>query len=115
MVSWLGIVRIFRSLYRLGKIDLGVFFKLFDIQDKPILLYGADIWGMKKRNIIEKVYLFACKKLLRVSSNSPNSFDYCELNRYPLMVDVKVRVIKYWAKLLGMGEERIPKQALLTL
>ena len=105
------IVSIFRALYKLGKIDLGIFFKLFDCQVKPMLLYGAEIWGMKKRDIIEKVHLFACKKLLGVSAKTPNSFIYFELNRYPLFVDARVRVYKYWVKLLGMEEGRIPKQA----
>ena len=105
------IVSIFRALYKLGKIDMGVFFRLFDSQVKPILLYGAEIWGMKTRDIIEKVHLYACKKLLGVSAKTPNSFVYCELDRYPLVVDARVKVLKYWAKLLNMEEDRLPKQA----
>ena len=105
------IVSIFRALYKLGKIDLGVFFKLFDCQVKPILLYGAEIWGMKGREIIEKVHLFACKKLLGVSTKTPNSFIYFELNRYPLYVDARMKVFKYWAKLLNLEEGRLPRQA----
>ena len=105
------IVSIFRALYKLGKIDLGVFFQLFDSQVKPILLYGAEIWGMKRREIIEKVHLFACKKLLGVSAKTPNSFIYSELNRYPLVIDARMRVFRYWAKILGMEGDRIPRQA----
>ena len=105
------IVSIFRALYKLGKIDMGIFFKLFDSQVKPILLYGAEVWGMKKREIIEKVHLYACKKLLGVSNKTPNSFIYSELNRYPLVIDARMRVFKYWAKVLGMEEGRLPSQA----
>ena len=105
------IVSIFRALYKLGKIDMGIFFQLFDSQVKPILLYGAEIWGMKGREIIEKVHLFACKKLLGVSAKTPNSFVYTELNRYPLVIDARMRVFKYWAKILGMEGDRIPRQA----
>ena len=105
------IVSIFRALYRLGKIDLGVFFKLFDSQVKPILLYGAEIWGIKRRDIIEKVHLFACKKLLGVSVKTPNAFIYFELNRYPLFIDARVKVYKYWLKLLSLEDSRLPKQA----
>ena len=105
------VVGIFRALYRLGKIDLGVFFKLFDSQVKPILLYGAEIWGMKSRDIIEKVHLFACKKLLGVSAKTPNAFIYFELNRYPLLIDARVKVYKYWLKLLSLEEHRLPRQA----
>ena len=105
------IVSIFRALYRLGRIDLGVFFKLFDSQVKPLLLYGAEVWGMTKRDVIEKVHLFACKKLLGVSAKTPNAFIYFELNRYPLFVDARVKVYKYWLKLLSLEESRLPKQA----
>ena len=105
------IVNIFRALYRLGSIDLSIFFKLFDSQVKPILLYGAEIWGIKQRDIVEKVQLFACKKLLGVSAKTPNSFIYFEMNRYPLYVDARVKVLKYWAKLLNLEEGRLPKQA----
>ena len=105
------IVSIFRALYRLGTIDLGVFFRLFDSQVKPILLYGAEIWGMKQRDIIEKVHLFACKKLLGVSAKTPNAFIYFELNRYPLIIDARVKVYKYWLKLLALEEYRLPRQA----
>ena len=68
---------------------------------------------MKKRDIVEKVHLYACKKLLGVSTKTPNSFVYFELNRYPIYVDARVRVMKYWTKLLQMGEDRLPKQAYL--
>ena len=105
------IIGIFRALYKLGKIDLGIFFKLFDSQVKPILLYGSEIWGMKSRDIIEKVHLFACKKLLGVSAKTPNSFIYYELNRYPLVVDSRHRVMRYWARLLDLDDNRLPKQA----
>ena len=107
------IVSIFRALYKLGKIDIGVFFRLFDSQVKPMLLYGAEIWGMKQREIIEKVHLYACKKLLGVSAKTPNAFIYCELNRYPLLIDAKTRAFKYWGRLLGMEDNRLPKQAYL--
>ena len=105
------VVSIFRALYKLGKIDMGIFFKLFDSQVKPMLLYGAEIWGMKKREVVEKVHLYACKKLLGVSLKTPNSFIYTELNRYPLYIDARMRVMKYWAKLLQMDEGRLPRQA----
>ena len=91
------IINIFRALYRLGKIDWGVFFKIFDSQVKPMLLYGSEIWGMRNREIIEKVHLYACKKLLGVSPKTPNAFVHCELNCYPLLIDARNRAIKYWA------------------
>lgn len=104
-------VSIFRVLYKLGQIDIDIFFKLFDSQIKPILLYASEIWGARQFNVIEGVHMFVCRKILGVTRQTPKTFIYTELNRYPLYIDSKIRNIKYWFKLLQLGQERIPKQA----
>ena len=111
------IISIFRALYKLGPIDVNLFFKLFDTQVKPILLYAAEVWGNRqvegreKLHVIERVHMYACKRLLGVSMKTPNAFIYAELNRFPLTIDSVMRSIKYWAKLLQLPQERIPRQA----
>ena len=105
------IVIIFRTLYKLGQIDVKTFFQLFDVQIKPMLLYAAEIWGSTQYEIIEKTHMFACKKLLGVSARTPNTFIYAELNRYPLFIDSQIRTLKYWKKLLLLDATRIPRQA----
>ena len=107
------VVSIVRILYKLGQLDIQLFFKLFDTQVKPILLYAAEIWGTREKGLeaIERVHLFACRKLLGVTSKTPKTLIYSELNRYPLKIDSIMRTIKYWFKLLNLEEERIPKQA----
>ena len=105
------IVIIFKTLYKLGQIDIKTFFQLFDVQIKPMLLYAAEIWGTTQYEIIEKTHLFACKKLLGVSARTPNTFIYAELNRYPLYIDSQIRTLKYWRKLLLLDLTRIPRQA----
>ena len=105
------IVIIFKTLYKLGQIDIKTFFQLFDVQIKPMLLYAAEIWGTTQFEIIEKTHMFACKKLLGVSARTPNTFIYAELNRYPLFIDSQIRTLKYWLKLLLLDETRIPRQA----
>ena len=92
------IVIIFKTLYKLGQIDIKTFFQLFDVQIKPMLLYAAEIWGATQYEIIEKTHMFACKKLLGVSARTPNTFIYAELNRYPLFIDSQIRTLKYWKK-----------------
>ena len=104
------IVSLFRVLYKLGQVDINIFFRLFDSQIKPILLYAAEVWGARDFKVIEKVHLFACRRLLGVSQKTPKTFLYTELNRYPLYIDSIMRTIKYWAKLLYMTDNRIPKQ-----
>ena len=60
---------------------------------------------------VEKIHLYACKKILGVSARTPNMLVYKELNRYPLQIDTKTRVLKYWNKILELEDSRIPKQA----
>ena len=105
------VISIFKALYKIGKIDIKVFFHLFDSQVKPMLLYAAEIWGNSKESITEKVHMFAARKLLGVSAKTPKTLIYGELNRYPLNIDGKLRTIKYWFKLNEMQDSRIPKQA----
>ena len=111
------IISIFRALHKLGPIDVSLFFKLFDSQVKPVLLYAAEVWGNRqtevreKLHVIERVHMYACKRLLGVSMKTPNTLIYAELNRFPLTVDSIMRSIKYWAKILRLPMERLPRQA----
>ena len=110
-------ISIFRALHKLGPIDLNLFFKIFDAQVKPILLYAAEVWGSRqterkdKLHMIERIHMYACKRLLGVSMKTPNSLVYAELNRFPLTIDSTMRCIKYWGKILLLPQERIPRQA----
>ena len=111
------IISIFRALHKLGPIDVNLFFRLFDAQVKPILLYAAEVWGSRqtegkdKPHMIERIHMYACKRLLGVSMKTPNSLIYAELNRFPLTIDSIMRCIKYWGKILLLPQERIPRQA----
>ena len=107
------IISIFKALYKVGKINITTFFHLYDCQVKPMILYASEIWGNNTQYILEKVHMFAAKKLLGVSSKTPKQLIYGELNRYPIEIDCKVKTLKYWLKLQEMEEDRIPKQAYL--
>ena len=107
------VISIFKALYKIGKIDIKVFFHLFDCQVRPMLLYAAEIWGNTQESITEKVHMFAARKLLGVNAKTPKTMIYSELNRYPLNIDSKLRTIKYWLKIQEMQDSRLPKQAYL--
>jgi len=65
-------------------------------------LYGSEIWGMKlyKDCPIEKVHLKFLKKILHVRFNTPTSFVYGELGRFPLCITVHFNMLKYWHKIV---------------
>jgi hypothetical protein len=76
---------------------------------KPILLYGCEVWGFSNNDIIEKVHLKFCKLLLHLKSSTPSYMIYGELGRYPLEIDIKSRIISFWAKLLSGKELKLSK------
>jgi hypothetical protein len=73
---------------------------LFDKMVKPVLLYGCELWGYGNCDIIERVHLKFCKMLLHMKSSTPLFMVYGELGRYPLEIDIKIRMVSYWAKFI---------------
>ena len=57
-------------------------------------------WGFDNAYDIDKVHLDYCKRLLRVKKATPNVMVYTELGRLPLQISRKIKIIKYWLKLL---------------
>ena len=54
------LVSLISSLYDYGQMPKHVFFKLFDTKVVSILVYGSDIWGFKRYDILEQVQNYAC-------------------------------------------------------
>ena len=106
-----GVIQLFKTLWKLGDFSTDLFFKLFDAQIRPILLYGSELWGLYKQVEIESVHLFALKKLLNVSPKTPNDMVYGETGRHPLYVFSYASCIKYWLRLTRMDNTRLPRMA----
>ena len=45
------LVSLLSSLYDYGQMPKHVFFKLFDTEVLPVLLYGSEIWGFRKYDV----------------------------------------------------------------
>ena len=76
----------------------------------PILNYGSEVWGLRQADPLEKFHLSFLKSVLCVKSSTPNCFVYGELGVFPLIVERKIRVIKYWLKIvrnLGVKEHYV--------
>ena len=105
-----GVSRVFRILQKLSCVPYKIFFKVFDTQIAPMLLYGAELWGTSDCCIIESVHRYAMKRFLNVSQCSPNVMLYGELGRYSLDINATMRSVKYWLKLMSMQEGRFPRK-----
>ena len=51
-----GTIDILKTLRRLNCFSPGLFFRLFDGQIVPSLLYGSELWGFKRYDAVEKVH-----------------------------------------------------------
>ena len=73
--------------------------ELFDKMVKPMLLYWEEIWGFSKNiDCLEKIQLRFCKLLLKLKSSTPNYMIYGELGRFPIEIDINIRMVLYWGK-----------------
>jgi hypothetical protein len=45
-----------------------------------------------------------CKLLLKLKSSTPNYMIYGELGRFPIEIDIKIRMVSFWARHL-LGKE----------
>jgi hypothetical protein len=104
------VVEILRTMWSIGKMNMSFFFKLFDAQVKPMLLYASEVWGTTQFKTVESVHLFALKRLLSVGPRTPNAMVYGETGRYPLYIDSTISVLRYWFSLQKMEPHRIPRQ-----
>lgn len=94
-----------RAMYSLIKnsnrlnlpIDLQI--DLFNKTVKPILLYGAEIWGFGKLDLIERVQLKFLKYILKLKRSTPNYFVYGETGCMPLSIDIEEKIISFWSRL----------------
>ena len=86
-------------------------FKLFDAQIVPTLLYGAEIWGYRKYEQIERVHRFACNCVLHVCNKTPHDVIYEELGRYTLFICATIRFILFGLRLLGLADNLYSKKA----
>ena len=69
--------------------------ELFDKLILPILNYGGEVWGFSQANVIERVHLQYCKRLLGVKKTTQNDFIYGELGRTSCIIKRYVLIIKY--------------------
>ena len=103
---------IMSKLYRTDCNSINVFLKIFDAQVQPIVLYGAEIWGLEScSSLIDNVHLFGLKRYLGVDRRTPNDLVYGEVGRFPIQINAYVRCIRYWLKLIRMEEHRLPLRA----
>ena len=75
-------------------------------------MYGSEILGFCRRDDIEKVHLRFLKQILGVRKQTKNIAVYGELGRFPIFVLRKIRILKYWFKILNAPDSLLYKVCL---
>ena len=78
-------------------------------------MYGCEIWGFDRADPLERFYLAFLKSILGVKKSTPNCFVYGELGVFPLIIERKVRILKYWLKILKSDETSYLKKMYLDM
>ena len=89
------------TLFNRINLDVKTKLSLFDSMVVPILLYCSEVWGIYDYKAIDKLHNRFCKSVLVVRQQTPNMAVYGELERYPLSVICKERVLKFWLKIMN--------------
>ena len=106
-----GCRSMFDLLKRIKSLSLppDIALKLFDTLVKPVVLYGAEVWGCENCYIVNKVKLRFCKYILHVHKSTCSNMVYGELGETPLHIYIKCKIILYWARLITSNENKLSK------
>ena len=96
------------ALFKRLSFDVKTKLALFDSLVTPIILYGAEVWGIYDIKSIDRIHIKFCKTILGVRQQTPNSAVYGELGRYPLSVICKERAFKFWIRILKQKNTHSP-------
>ena len=93
--------------------DVNMLFNLFDKMVTPVLSYGCEVWGFHTSSAIERVHLKFCKLVLKVSKSTCNEMIYGELERYPLIIERKIKILSYWLKIVHNKSSRNSQKTIM--
>ena len=76
---------------------------------KPVLLYGAGIWGTENRQVINTVQNKACRFFLGVQKTASNIATRGEMGWISIYTCQKLEVIRLWCRLCNLPATRLTK------
>ena len=96
------------ALFKRLSFDVKTKLALFDSLVTPIILYGAEVWGIYDIKNVDRIHIKFFKAILGVKQQTPNNAVYGELGRYPLSVISKERSFKFWIHILKQKDTNSP-------
>ena len=95
------------------QLPIDIQLELFDRIVVPIIIYGCEIWGYEGTKTLECLHLKFLKYILNVKKSTPNFMIYGELGRFNLEIEIKCRMIAFWAKIMSDDNDKYSRQLYL--
>ena len=89
------------------------FTKCVETSVYPVLEYGAEVWGYPKESPTDKVQLKAMRIFLGVHKFAPNLALFGDMGWTPSSIRRKMSLLRYWNRVIGLNDNRLPKQAFI--
>ena len=91
-------------------LDYKTYTKLFDSMVCPIMDYGCEIWGARKRDCMDVIQHRAMRTFLGVGKCAPLPMMYGDMYWIPSHARQQAAMVRYWSRLLKMPPYRLNKQ-----
>lgn len=83
---------------------------LFNNLVKPILMYGAEVWGGQYINVADKLEVKFLKLIMGLHKSTPTVMVRGETGCYPVSIEITVRALCYWFKIVqNENQQKITK------
>ena len=83
---------------------INIALNLFESLVASVLNYGCEVWGFINAECIERVHRKFCKYIINVKQTTNNYALYSEVGPYPLLIERRIRIVKYWFNLMRKSE-----------
>ena len=74
------------------------------------IMYEAEVWGFENHEIIERVHVKFCKRILGVPNSTSNAAVLGECGRHQLYVVYLNKYVKFLLKIMNMDDGRLTKE-----
>ena len=105
-----GLGALWGTLIGKRRVPLEVKHRVFDATTRAVVCYGAQVWGYRREEQLERLQRFYLKKLLALPQNTPNYALYSESGFEPLYFYTLKLQIGYVNKILKYPQHRLPRK-----
>jgi hypothetical protein len=93
-------------LCNMGSFPPHVCLRLIHVSINPILCYASEVWGYMEAGPHQVVLNKWCKRILGVKDTTANCAVLGELGQFPLFINRRVNMLRYWFKIISGAHTR---------